>query len=69
MPRSRKPKRKACLKCKAIVPYDAKKCPVCGSTQFTEDFEGVLIIIKPDKSEIAKVAGIDKEGKFAVRLL
>jgi DNA-directed RNA polymerase subunit E" len=68
MPR-RKVKRKVCLKCKAILPIDAQKCPYCGSTQFTEDFEGILIIINPEKSEVAKVAGINKKGHFAVKIL
>ncbi|AAR39084.1 NEQ231 [Nanoarchaeum equitans Kin4-M] len=63
-----KPKRKVCLKCKAILPMDVEKCPYCGGTEFTTEFEGIIIIVNKEKSEVAKVAGIDKEGKFAIKI-
>ncbi len=68
MPR-RKPKRKVCVKCKAILPLDVEKCPYCGSTQFTEDFEGIIVVINPEKSEVAKVAGIKHKGWFAIKVM
>ena len=44
------------------------KCPVCGSTAFTTFWRGYVIIIDPEKSDIAKKMGITSRGKYALRL-
>lgn len=67
-PPSRKPSLKACRRCGALVPLDAKVCPVCGSTEFTDNWEGMIIITDPEQSEIAKALKIDKPGMFAIRI-
>jgi len=59
---------KACRNCGALVPRDAKVCPICQSTQFTEAWQGILIII--DKDGIAaRLAGRDKPGVYAIRVM
>ncbi len=54
---------KACLKCKYLTEED--ECPICGSPT-SENWTGLLIIIDPKKSEIAKKINIDFKGKFAI---
>jgi DNA-directed RNA polymerase subunit E" len=67
--RTRKPIFKACKKCGGLVPLDAKSCPYCGSTSFTEDWEGMIIIIDPGKSLVAKMINrSDKPGVYAIKV-
>jgi DNA-directed RNA polymerase subunit E" len=66
--RQRRPPLKACRQCKALVPRDAKECPVCGSRNFTDDWEGALIVLDPEKSRIARSAGVEKPGRYAVKV-
>lgn len=65
---SKKPKLKACKKCGALVSSDANVCPVCGSTEFTTNWEGMVIIIDPERSELARELMITKAGAYAIRV-
>ncbi|MCE4624742.1 MAG: DNA-directed RNA polymerase, subunit E'' [Desulfurococcales archaeon] len=67
-PPSRRPPLKACRRCGALVALDVKVCPFCGSTEFTDSWEGMVIILDPERSEIAKELGIDKPGAFAIKV-
>ncbi|RLG87884.1 MAG: DNA-binding protein [Thermoprotei archaeon] len=60
---------KACRSCKLLVPHDEEKCPNCGSTSFTEEWDGMIIIIDPEKSWVAKRLNIKKPGRYAIRLV
>ena len=62
-----KPKLKACRNCGALVPKDANVCPICGSTSFTEAWEGMVIIIDPE-SLLAKELKIEKPGMYAIKV-
>ena len=59
---------KACLNCGRLVPKDAEKCPYCGSKEFTENYKGVVFILDPEKSKIAKILGKNEEGIYALRI-
>ncbi len=61
-------KLKACRNCKALVEMDVKKCPVCGSENFTKFWRGMLIVVDPEKSEMAKLMNIKYPGKYAVAI-
>ncbi len=65
---SRRSHFKACKNCGALVPRDTKVCPICQGTQFTESWEGILIIVDPEKSVAASLAGRDKPGMYAIRV-
>ncbi len=67
MPRRKLPL-KACLKCKYLVELRAEICPNCGSKDFSEEWEGLVIIIDVDKSEIADVLNITKPGRYALKV-
>ncbi|MCE4600645.1 MAG: DNA-directed RNA polymerase, subunit E'' [Desulfurococcales archaeon] len=65
---SKKPKLKACKKCGALVTGETNVCPVCGSTEFTTNWEGMIVIINPETSELAKELDINSPGIFAIRV-
>ena len=56
---------KACKHCSFITEEDV--CPLCGN-QTSKEWQGYVIIIDHDKSEIAKRMGINVNGKFALRV-
>ena len=56
---------KACLKCKFIT--NDQTCPNCGSTSFTTDWSGVVFIVDPESSSIAKQIGAKKVGRYAIK--
>jgi len=60
-------KGKACRECRRVT-EEGEKCPNCGSTAFTTFWRGYVIILDPEKSEIAKKMGITISGKYALRL-
>jgi len=60
------PKAKACKVCNTI--YDeGDKCPKCGSRESTDSFKGRVVIINPEKSEIAKKLDFKEKGNFAIK--
>lgn len=56
--------RYACRKCKSIV--TTNKCP-CGG-EAVKNWQGYLIILDPERSEIAKEAKINNRGAYALRV-
>ena len=64
----RKPKRKICRNCKAIIDKDVDRCPYCGSTDLSEDYSGFIVIVNQENSELSKKLNL-KEGKWAIRVL
>jgi DNA-directed RNA polymerase subunit E" len=60
------PKNKACKICNTI--YEEKeKCPNCGSNESTDSFKGRIVILDPDKSEIAQKLKLKNKGNFAIK--
>lgn len=60
-------KQKACKVCKRI--YDTgNKCPDCGAQENIEGFKGRIVVLNPEKSEIAKKLNINKKGNFAIKV-
>jgi DNA-directed RNA polymerase subunit E" len=57
---------KACRNCHLVT--EANSCPDCKSTDLSDDFSGIVVIIDPEHSSIAKVMGIKKRGRYAVRI-
>jgi len=47
---------------------DGTVCPECKSTDLSDDFGGVVIILDPEGSEVAKLMKINKKGRYAVRV-
>lgn len=59
---------KACRSCRALVEREVQMCPVCGSKEFADEWEGVIIIINPSESEIAKSTDLKERGRFVVKI-
>jgi len=57
---------RACRNCHMIT--DGTVCPECKSTDLSDDFGGVVIILDPEGSEVAKLMKINKKGRYAVRV-
>ncbi len=59
------PRDRACRNCRALV--SGNKCENCGSTNLTSSYSGLLILVSPGNSEIAKLLGIEKPGRYALK--
>ncbi len=58
---------KACKNCRMIVFSNEKKCPKCGG-ELSERFSGMIIIMEPERSEIAKLASVNAIGTYAIKV-
>ncbi len=60
---------KACRRCRTIN-HDKNnpRCERCNSTDLTVDFSGVVYIIDPETSEIAKKLQIEEPGEYALKI-
>ncbi|MEM1645398.1 MAG: transcription elongation factor subunit Spt4 [Ignisphaera sp.] len=59
---------KACIKCKALVKPEEEKCPICGSVEFTFEWSGMVLVLDPEKSEVAKMLNIKIPGRYALKI-
>lgn len=59
-------KEKACKICLRI--YEGDECPNCGAKETTDSFRGRIIVINPEKSEIAQKLNIKKKGMYAIKV-
>ncbi len=57
---------KACRECNTIT--TGTICPRCKTATLGDDFSGLVIIIEPEESEIAKAMGIKEKGRYALRV-
>lgn len=58
-------KQKACKICNKI--YEGDKCPICESKESTEGFKGRIVVLNPEKSEIAQKLKLKHKGEFAIK--
>jgi DNA-directed RNA polymerase subunit E" len=58
---------RACKSCRYIIYTNDKACPKCGG-ELSEKFSGMTIILDPERSEIAKVVGINAVGSYAIKV-
>lgn len=57
---------KACKNCRFIS--GGPVCPNCKSTNLSDDWSGLIIIMDPSVSEVAKRMGITAAGRYALRV-
>jgi len=57
--------KKVCKKCKIFVKEST--CPECGGNQFSENWKGRVVILKPEESVIAQKLSIKKPGIYAIK--
>ncbi len=58
-------KSRACKVCNII--HETEKCPKCDSKENTEGFKGRIVILNPEKSEIAQKLELKDKGNFAIK--
>jgi DNA-directed RNA polymerase subunit E" len=58
---------KVCKSCRIIISR-GDKCPICGSTDLTNKWNGYVIVINVEKSEVAKKLDIKFNGTFALNI-
>ncbi len=56
----------ACRKCKYVT--TGKVCPACKSSDLTPDWNGVVLVVEPSNSIVAKTLGITEKGKYALKV-
>ena len=57
---------KACSECHSM--FVGSKCPNCKSTNLSDDFTGLVIILDPENSVIAQAMKIKKKGRYSLRV-
>lgn len=67
MARRRRMPFKACKKCKALVEHEVEKCPLCSSTLFSDDWEGMVIVLTVN-SQSASVLKAVKPWRYAIKV-
>lgn len=60
--------RKACRKCRYIVETKVNECPVCGSREFTNRWEG-FIIVMDTSTRLNDLISLEKEGIYAIKIM
>lgn len=56
----------ACRKCKHVT--TGKVCPICKSSDLTPDWNGIVLVVEPSNSIVAKTLGITEKGKYALKV-
>jgi len=57
---------RACRVCKAVT--EENVCPICKSTDLSDDYSGLLIVLNPEGSQIAQKMEIKQEGYYALKI-
>ena len=57
----------ACKECRYIVHTKEKTCPKCGG-ELSDKYSGIVIILEPERSEVAKLMELNAVGSYAIRV-
>jgi DNA-directed RNA polymerase subunit E" len=57
---------KACPICHLITKNNV--CPKCKTSSLSDDFSGLVIMLDPEDSTIAKTMNIEKKGRYALKV-
>ena len=58
--------KRACRSCKLIT--EENVCPVCKSTDLSDDYSGLLIVLDPEGSQLAIKMEIEEAGRYALKV-
>lgn len=59
-------KKKVCRVCKMFVDEDA--CPSCGTSSFSNNWQGRLFVSDANRSQIAQKIGLKAAGEYAIKV-
>ncbi|MHA1298102.1 MAG: transcription elongation factor subunit Spt4 [Candidatus Helarchaeota archaeon] len=57
---------KACRICHLLT--TASHCPECRTSNLSENYVGIVVIVDPENSLIAQKLNINKAGKYALKV-
>ena len=57
---------RACRYCKNIS--EESVCPVCKSTEFSDDYSGLLVVLDADNSILAEKLNTKEPGNYALKI-
>jgi DNA-directed RNA polymerase subunit E" len=58
---------KACRKCRRLTTGPA--CANDGSSNLSEQWTGLIVILDPERSSVAKTLGVRNAGRYALKVL
>ncbi len=58
----------SCGECHLVLMDGIDQCPRCPSAPVSSDWTGYVIIVNPERSEIAKRLQVDKPGRYALKV-
>ena len=58
--------KRACKACKIIT--EDSLCPICKTTDISDDYSGLLVVLDPEGSQLAKKMGITEAGRYALKI-
>jgi DNA-directed RNA polymerase subunit E" len=56
----------ACRKCHMLT--TEKKCPNDGSNELSDEWSGLIIVLDPKNSQVAKTLNITVPGRYALKV-
>ena len=56
---------RACRSCHMLISH-GDTCPVCGGKEFTDRWNGYVIMFNAEKSALAKILGIKVNSAYAI---
>jgi DNA-directed RNA polymerase subunit E" len=59
-------KERACRKCRRLTTESI--CPNDGSNNLGRDWSGLIVIIDPERSSVARSLGVKNAGRYALRV-
>ena len=68
MPKAAQTTGKACLDCKAITPKGSL-CWNCKGNNLTTRYKGMVLVVHPETSRVAKTLGITVPGMYTLNVL
>lgn len=58
---------KACRRCRLIIEKE-NTCPACNASDLTTDYGGMVLVMDPEKSEVAQLMNVKIPGKYATNV-
>lgn len=58
---------KACRKCKRLTAES--RCPVDGSSDLSDDWSGLIVILDAQHSDVAQTLGVKSPGRYAFSVI
>lgn len=58
----------ACGECHRILDDDKDQCPHHPASKVSTDYQGYVLVLNPNRSEIAKRLNISEPGRYALKV-